>query len=190
MEEDKAIKYKVDYRDVKYPRLEYKTGTLLLVLPKNYRDAKSLIEKHKKWIIKKEQIIAEALKEAEEKTLNLTRTEKELKNLIHSTIKEYQREFNFKINKTFFRKMKTKWASYSQKGNLTMNTLLRYLPDRLIRYVVFHEMTHSIERKHDETFWKLISKKYNDYDELEKELLVYWFIIQKLNIQKFHENIR
>jgi len=86
-EKAKTIKYEIDYRDVKYPRLEYKTGTLLLVLPKDYKDETSLIEKHKNWIIKKEQIIAEALENAKKKTLNLSRTEKELKTLIHSIIK-------------------------------------------------------------------------------------------------------
>jgi len=179
-EKAKTIKYKVDYRDVKYPRLEYKTGTLLLVLPKDYKDETSLIEKHKKWITKKEQIIAEALEEAKERKLNLTRTEKELKNLIHSTVKEYQREFNFKINRIFFRRMKTKWASYSSKRNLTINMLLKYLPNNLIKYVIFHEMTHSIERRHNERFWKVIAKKFRDYQEKEKDLLIYWFLLHKV----------
>ena len=190
MEEDKTIKYKVDYRDIKYPRLEYKTGTLLLVLPKNYNDAASLIEKHKKWIIKKEQIIAEALEEAKKKTLNLSRTEKELKTLIHSIIKEYQQEFNLKVNSVFFRRMKTKWASYSSKGNLTINTLLKYLPEGLVRYVVFHEMIHSIEKRHNENFWKIITKKYINYEEMEKALLMYWFLIQRSNELITYSNIQ
>jgi len=179
MEEDKTIKYEVNYRDVKYPRLEYKTGTLLLVLPKDFKDEAPLIEKHKKWILKKEQIIAEAFKEAKEKTLNLTRTREEFKNLVRSIIKEYQREFNFKINRIFFRRMKTKWASYSSKRNLTINMLLKCLPENLIKYIIFHEMTHSIERRHNERFWKIIAKKFRDYPKKEKELLVYWFLLQK-----------
>ena len=183
-EKAKTIKYEVDYRDIKYPRLEYKMGTLLLVLPKDYKDATSLIEKHKKWITKKEQMIAEALEEAKEKTLNLTRTEKELKNLTHSIIEEYKKEFNFEINKIFFRKMKTKWASYSPKGNLTINTLLRYLPKRLIKYVIFHETAHSIERRHNENFWKIISQKYVNHERMEKELLIYWFLIKGIENER------
>jgi len=50
--------------------------------------------------------------------------------------------------------MKTKWASYSQKGNLTINALLKYLPERLVRYVVFHEMIHSIEKDTTKTSGK------------------------------------
>jgi len=179
-EKAKTIKYEVDFRDVKYPRLEFKAGTLLLVLPEDYKDTTSLIEKHKKWILKKEHIIAEALEKAKEKTLNLTRTEKELKNLVHSTAEEYQREYNFKINRIFCRRMRTKWASYSQKRNLTINTLLKHLPEGLIKYVIFHEMVHSIEKRHNKNFWKIITRRYKNYERMEKELFLYWFLIQKL----------
>jgi len=55
--------------------------------------------------------------------------------------------------------MKTKWGSYSTKGNLTINTLLKHLPNKLIEYVVLHEMTHSQERKHNKRFWRIVSKK-------------------------------
>lgn len=76
--------------------------------------------------------------------------------------------------------MKTKWGSYSKKGNLTINTLLKYLPDKLIEYIIFHEMAHSIERKHNERFWNIINKKFKDYETKEKNLLVYWFLVQTI----------
>lgn len=38
--------------------------------------------------------------------------------------------------------MKTKWASFSPKNNLTINKLMKYLPDDLIEYVIFHEISH------------------------------------------------
>ena len=139
--EKPKIKYQVDYRNVKYPRLEFKTGNLLLILPKDYKDETRILEKHKEWIHKKEQTIKKALEEAKERSLNLTRTDKELKTMTHSIIKRYQEEYNFKINKIFFRRMKTKWASLSSKGNLTINTLLKYLPQKLIQYIIFHELS-------------------------------------------------
>ena len=86
--------------------------------------------------------------------------------------------------------MKTKWASYSQKGNLTINALLKYLPERLVRYVVFHEMIHSIEKRHNENFWKIITKKYINYEEMEKALLMYWFLIQRSNELITYSNIQ
>lgn len=173
------INYEVNYRNVKYPRLEFKTDNLLLVLPKNYKNEKELIEKHRQWIYKKDFVIKTALKTAKNKELNLDRTDEELKNLINSVAKDLTEECNFKINNIYFRKMKTKWGSYSSKGNLTINTSLRYLPRKLIEYVIFHEMAHSLERKHNERFWKIISRKFNDYPKRERDLLVYWFLIQK-----------
>jgi predicted metal-dependent hydrolase len=177
---DKNTEYTVDYRDVKHPRLEFKTGTLLLVLPKTYKSEKETLEKYKKWIQKKELVIGKALEETQAKNLNLNRTDKELRSLIHSLAQNYQTELNTKISKIYFRKMRTKWASHSQNGNLTINTLMKYLPENLIEYIIYHEITHSIERKHNEKFWNLINSKFKDCQNKEKDLLTYWFLIQKL----------
>ena len=176
---DKPVKYTVAYRNVKHPRLEYKTGTLQLILPKTTKDEKQTLQKYQKWIQKKEQIIKKALEEAQAKNLNLNRTDKELRNLIHTLAQNYQTQLNTKINKIYFRKMKTKWASHSKNGNLTVNTLLKYLPQDIIEYVIYHEITHSIERKHNQNFWNIITKRFPDYENKEKDLLTYWFIIQK-----------
>jgi len=176
---DKPVEYTVDYRNVKHPRLEYKTGTLLLILPKGSKNEKQTLEKYKKWIQKKELTIKKALEEAKTKNLNLNRTDKELRNLIHSLAQNYQAQLNTKINKIIYRKMKTKWASHSKNNNLTVNTLLKYLPQDTIEYIVYHEITHSIERKHNENFWNIITKKFPDYQTKEKDLLTYWFTIQK-----------
>jgi len=176
---DKPVKYTVAYRNVKHPRLEYKTGTLQLILPKTTKDEKQTLQKYQKWIQKKQLIIKKALEEAKAKNLNLNRTDKELRSLIHTLAQNYQTQLNTKINKIYFRKMKTKWASHSKNGNLTVNTLLKYLPQDTIEYVIYHEITHSIERKHNQKFWNIVKKRFPDYETKEKDLLTYWFIIQK-----------
>jgi predicted metal-dependent hydrolase len=171
--------YTVDYRNVKHPRLEYKTGTLLLILPKSYKDETHTLEKYVKWIQKKELVIKRALEEAQTKKLNLSRTDKELRSFIHSLAQNYQSELGTKICKIYFKKMKTKWASHSHNGNLTINTLLKYLPQDIIEYVIYHEITHAQERKHNGRFWNIITRRFPDYETKEKNLLTYWFIIQK-----------
>ena len=176
---DKTPLYTLSYRNVKHPRLEYKTGTLTLILPKNAENEKQILQKYQKWIHRKELAIKKALEEAKTKTINQTRTEKELKKLIQALAQNYQAELKTKINRIYFKKMKTKWASHSRNNNLTVNTLLKYLPQDIIEYVIYHEITHSIERKHNETFWRLINKKHPDHETKEKDLLTYWFLIQK-----------
>jgi predicted metal-dependent hydrolase len=56
------IKYKIEHRNVRYPRLEFKGLQLLVILPLEMRDPYEVIEKRKKWIQKKWNIIQEAIK--------------------------------------------------------------------------------------------------------------------------------
>jgi hypothetical protein len=46
------IKYKIEHRNVRYPRLEFKGLQLLVILPLEMRDPYEVIEKRKKWIQK------------------------------------------------------------------------------------------------------------------------------------------
>ena len=73
------MEYEVSYRNIKYPRLEFKTGRLLLVLPKGQKP-EEIIEKHKKWIEKKREFIEECLKLAKSKKI-IERSDEEFKNL-------------------------------------------------------------------------------------------------------------
>jgi len=175
---DTGMQYTLDYRNVKHPRLEYKTGTLLLILPRHYKSERPTLEKYRKWIQRKELVIKKALEETQTKAINRDRTDKELKGLVQTLAQNYQKELNTKINRIYFKKMKTKWASHSKNGNLTINTLLKYLPENIIEYIIYHEIAHSIERRHNEKFWNMITRKFADYPAKEKELLTYWFMIQ------------
>jgi hypothetical protein len=76
----------------------------------------------------------------------MNRTNKDLKEIVHSIVTDFQQELNLKVNNIYFRKMKTKWGSCSPRRNLTINTLLKYLPKTLIEYVIYHEMTHLIQK--------------------------------------------
>ncbi len=177
---DSTINYEIVHRNIKYPRLEFKTGKMLLVLPKGYTDYGDLIEKHQDWIFKRSSEIAAALEQAQKKKLDLERTDQELKQMIASIVENISSDLKININNIYFRRMKSKWGSCSPDKNLTINTHLKYLPDNLIEYVIFHEMIHLKERKHNELFWKIISTKFNNYEEKEKELFEYWFLIQKV----------
>ena len=176
---DKEIEYEVSYRNIKYPRLEFKTGKLLLVLPKNYRDEKKLLEKHKDWIYKKSQIIEEARRRTKKMKIE-KRNEEELKSLIKELVKNFSDELRVEVNRVYFRQLKSKWGSCSNKRNLSFNTMLKYLPYDLIKYVVFHEITHLKEGNHNKKFWEIIGKKFRDYEKRERDLLAYWFLLQEI----------
>lgn len=83
------------------------------------------------------------------------------------------------FNSVYFRTMKTKWASLNPKRNLTLNLLMRHLPEYLIEYIIFHEMTHAAEKRHNENFWRIIAERFQDYQDRERDLFIYWFLIAK-----------
>jgi predicted metal-dependent hydrolase len=55
---------------------------------------------------------------------------------------------------------------------------MKYLPEHLIEYVIYHEITHIIEKRHSQKFWSIISKRFNNYRDIERDLFGYWFLIQ------------
>ena len=169
------VPYSVSHRNVKYPRLEFRTGKLLLVLPFG-RKPGPMLDKHKRWILKKISFVEECLKHASDKKL-VERTEEEFRELTFSLVKKNLNELGGRLNHIYFRAMKTKWASCSSKRNLTVNLLMKQLPEKLLKYVIFHEIAHLKEKRHNDRFWEIIEKRFNKYQEVERELFVYWFQI-------------
>lgn len=171
------IRYKISYRNIKYPRLELKTGELFLILPLGY-DPNVLLEKHRNWIVKKIEFVSHCYNDSANNKL-VERTDREFEEFVQSFTENYSRELGVTPNSISIRKMKTKWGSCSSKGNLTVNMLLKYLPDYLIQYVIFHEIAHMIERRHNNGFWKIVTKRFKNYGELERELFSYWFQVMR-----------
>lgn len=172
-----SYSYKVSYRDIKYPRVELKTGRLLFVLPFGY-NSDNLYEKHKSWIYKKIDFIEDCLDSAKNKEL-IERSSEEFKRLIYKIIMRESTELKVNINRIYFRRMRTKWASLSSSKNLTVNRFMKYLPEYLIGYIIFHETAHVIEKKHNARFWEIVEDRYKNYREFENELFGYWFKVSE-----------
>lgn len=173
--EGEEIKYRVSRREVKYPRLEYKTGELVIIAPPGL-EISPLIERHKEWILNKTEFINQTVKKVEQEKL-IERDEKTFRDLVRKMETKAEKCLEIKPQKIYFRAMKTKWASCSKRKNITFNTLLKHLPTDLIWYVIFHEFCHLIIPHHNKKFWLLVSKEFDEPEKLEKELFGYWFLI-------------
>ena len=97
---------------------------------------------------------------------------KQSRELVLDLVNRYSELMEMKANKIYFRRSK-KWGSNSTKGNISFNWQIIGLPQKLIEYVVIHELAHLKEFKHDDRFWKLISNHCLDYLEREKALKKY-----------------
>ncbi|HEX7319978.1 MAG TPA: M48 family metallopeptidase [bacterium] len=169
--------YSIVHRAIKYPRIEFRTGKLSLVLPKGMH-AQDVIVRHNHWINEKSKLIKKYLRYSNHVKI-IYRPDDVFKKEAENNIKIYSRELKIGVHKTLFKSMRTKWASCSPRHNITLNTLMKYLPKRFIEYIIYHELVHIIERHHNERFWSEIKKKFRDHNKLESSLFSYWFILQK-----------
>lgn len=172
------VPYRIIRRRIKYPRMEFKTGNLRLILPVNAKNADDILKSHKNWISRKYASVRSASRSSRRLKLNLKGTELMLKKLVTRAAKRHCGGLEQKLNGILTKKMKTKWASMSSRGNLTINTFLKYLPRDVIDYVIFHELAHLIERRHNTRFWDIIETKHKNHQEMEKKLFEYWFTLQ------------
>ena len=180
MSANHQIPIKTHYRDITYPRLEFKVGELHIILPWGHpRDIQYLLEKNKTWIYRQIKAKDDALASPLKKTLNKKRSETEFRKLVHTHITTFSQRKGQYPQKVQFRKMTSRWGSCnSEKKKITLNTYLRYLPEKIIRYVIFHELTHFKTRRHDKEFWDTISTEFPNYKTLRKHLVTYWYLIQ------------
>lgn len=57
----------------------------------------------------------------------------------------------------FIKELYSRWGSCSNEKNINLSLFLMLLPDRLIDYVIFHELTHLREMNHGPNFWALLN---------------------------------
>jgi len=177
---DLEVPYEIRYRNIQYPRLEFKAKGLYLILPMGYTKIRDLLEKHKKWIYRQVQFRNDALTASIKKKLDKARSEKEFHDLVATYIELFSQKMGCYPQKVKFRKMISRWGGCNNdKKTITLNTYLKYLPSHIIKYVIFHELTHFIKRKHDTEFWGIIAQEFPDHKTLRKELMKYWYIIQQ-----------
>ena len=65
---------------------------------------------------------------------------------------------------------RTQWGSCHATGRVLLNWRLVHMPERLIDYVVAHEIAHLLEMNHSSRFWSLVEAVYPDCRAARREL--------------------
>ena len=112
--------------------------------------------------------VQQAVKNGIEKALRI-----EAKEYLPGRVQELAEKFCFEYNKVFLKNLRSRWGSCSHKNNINLNIHLMRLPDKLIDYVIFHELTHTVEKNHSKKFWALLKTLNTDSKKLDKELKKY-----------------
>lgn len=58
---------------------------------------------------------------------------------------------------------KSRWGSCTAKGELEFNWLIMLAPNRMVDYVVIHELCHLIHHDHSPEFWREVVRVMPDY---------------------------
>lgn len=74
------------------------------------------------------------------------------------------------FNRLSIRYQKTCWGSCSIKKNINLNAKLLFYPKEVVRYVMIHELCHTIYMDHSPSFWKMLSNYDEDYRTHIKQL--------------------
>ena len=68
------------------------------------------------------------------------------------------------------RAQKTRWGSCSAHGHINLNQHLIFLPPNLVRYVMIHELCHTVHLNHSLRYWALVNHFVPEFKTCEAEL--------------------
>ncbi len=77
--------------------------------------------------------------------------------------RRFAKVIDVKPNKILVKKLKNRWGGATQSGIINLNFNLVIAPEKVIDYVIIHELCHLIIKKHSHHFRKLLRRYINDY---------------------------
>ena len=97
----------------------------------------------------------------------------EFENLCRALLHGYAGELSLAIPEMRFRKMKRRWGSCRNDGRITLNRSLCHVPERLIAYVIYHEVLHLQIPNHGRSFKQRLQERFPQRKQLDYELKLY-----------------
>lgn len=95
----------------------------------------------------------------------------QLKKIIPSLLEKWEKALGVQVAECSIKKMKTKWGSCNANdGRIWLNLELAKKPVQCLEYLIVHELTHLIERQHNDNFISIMNKHLPQW-RLHRELL-------------------
>jgi predicted metal-dependent hydrolase len=85
-------------------------------------------------------------------------------------LEQLSAEQQLTITRVSIRSQRARWGSCSAEGIISLNQNLLFLPPRLVRLVLVHELCHRIELNHSERFWRQLAAREPQLESLTAEL--------------------
>lgn len=83
-------------------------------------------------------------------------------------------EFGFRFSGMSVRRQRTRWGSCSARGTINLNLCLLFQRPAVMRYLLVHELSHTVHMNHSARFWATVAACCPDWQALDRELLQGW----------------
>jgi hypothetical protein len=83
-------------------------------------------------------------------------------------------ETGWSATRVSVRRQRTRWGSCSAAHAVSLNESLAFLPQRLVRYVLVHELAHTVRLDHSPAFWALVEEHDADWKTARRDLRDAW----------------
>ncbi len=91
-------------------------------------------------------------------------------NFLGPWLRSLSKDCNLPFNQISVRGQKTRWGSCSSARNISLNYKLLFLPPQVTRYVLIHELCHTVHMNHSKEFWQLVQKNDPLYKQWDHDL--------------------
>ena len=98
---------------------------------------------------------------------------KKAKDIFISMMEELAEVHGFHYNRLSIRSQKTRWGSCSSSKNINLNCKLLFMSEKVVKYVMIHELSHTIQMNHSKKFWNVVEDCDPDFQAHRKELKQY-----------------
>lgn len=90
---------------------------------------------------------------------------KQANDVFMQKVLEFSKMIDVNPNKIIIKNLKNRWGSATEKGVMNLNVNLMKAPERVIDYIIIHELCHLRIKKHSYHFWHLVRKYVYDLDK-------------------------
>lgn len=123
---------------------------------------KKFVKQKQNWITQKQKLIRSRNKKLQNIKPRIITNQQAL-DKITPRVKHYSSISGFKYNKIKITSAQKRWGSCSIHNNLNFPKKLALAPDKIIDYVVIHELCHIKEKNHSFKFWNEVRKIMPNY---------------------------
>ena len=89
-------------------------------------------------------------------------------------LRQCAHELGFDFERVLIRRQRSRWGSCSTRGTISLNCCLMFQRPQVVRYLMIHELSHTVHMNHSRRFWQTVGRHCPDYRRLDRELLDGW----------------